>query len=64
MRLSQNQYKDGRLWNGYDYDRQAWVVAGKYVRCGHPSGLYCKCYGKLHEGESTEKLEVLRVVYG
>ena len=43
--------KDGRLLNGYDYDRQAWVVDGRYVRCGHPDP--CNCYGKTHEGESA-----------
>ena len=34
----------------YDYTNQAWVVNGRYVRCGHllPN---CGCYGTLHEGE-------------
>lgn len=36
----------------FDYDRQAWVVNGCYVRCGHPEGMEtCICYGRLHEGE-------------
>ena len=63
-RLAQNQYRDGRLWDGYDYENQAWVKAGKYRRCGHPDdGLYCDCYGKLHEGRETpEILEGLRNV--
>ena len=42
----------GRLLNGYDYDRQAWVVDGHYVRCGHLDDA-CDCYGRLHEGEET-----------
>lgn len=37
--------------NGYDYDHQAWVVNGKYVRCGHPEAMDCGCYGRVHVGE-------------
>ena len=39
------------LW--FDYDKQAWVKDGKYIRCGHPDAMKCKCYGKLHEGEGA-----------
>jgi len=42
----------GRVIDGYDYTHQAWVVDGKYVRCGHPESMNCKCYGRLHEGEN------------
>lgn len=35
----------------YDYDRQAWIVDGRYVRCGHPEAMDCRCYGRLHAGE-------------
>jgi hypothetical protein len=55
MRQSTNEYQDGRLMNGFDYDHQSWVVAGRYVRCGHPATMDCRCYGKVHEGEQTEK---------
>ena len=41
----------GRLVNGYDYDKQAWVVNGRYVACGHPAALACGCYGRQHAGE-------------
>ena len=34
----------------FDYDHQAWVKDGVYVRCGHP-GVACECYGRLHAGE-------------
>lgn len=44
---------DGRLINGYDYEKQAWVKDGHYIRCGHPLDVDCKCYGKEHEGEET-----------
>lgn len=58
MRVSDNQYVGGvnhgrRLLNGYDYDNQAWVVDGKYIRCGHPDSMSCGCYGRLHAGEDT-----------
>lgn len=54
MRSSVNHYKDGRLYNGYDYINQAWVKDGKYIRCGHPDDMDCDCYGRLHEGEETK----------
>lgn len=52
-RVSSDQYVNGRLMNGYDYDNQAWVKDGKYVACGHPEAMNCKCYGKIHEGQET-----------
>lgn len=51
---SNNEIIAGRLINGFDYQRQAWVVNGIYVRCGHPDALACGCYGRDHAGESTE----------
>ena len=52
IRQSINEYKeDGKLHNGYDYEKQSWVVDGKYVRCGHPDEMDCGCYGREHEGE-------------
>jgi hypothetical protein len=39
MRLSTNQMRDGKLWNGYDYELQAWVLAGVYQDCGHTDAL-------------------------
>ncbi len=35
----------------YDYDKQVWILDGKYVRCGHPESMGCDCYGRLHAGE-------------
>lgn len=36
----------------FDYDRQAWIDAdGRYLRCGHPEAIDCRCWGRLHEGE-------------
>jgi len=59
MRQSNNQHNtSGQLLNGYDYENQAWVVGGKYIRCGHPETMDCGCFGKVHEGEAcTEKQE-------
>ena len=55
MRTSGNQYDAaGRLMAGYDYDNQAWVRAGVYVRCGHPETMNCGCFGRLHAGEHTQ----------
>ncbi len=36
----------------FDYENQAWVVDGRYVRCGHQTE--CECYGTKHEGEIYE----------
>jgi hypothetical protein len=55
MRYSNDEYKDGQLINGYDYENQAWVENGKYVACGHPSNMNCNCYGRIHEGEETKE---------
>ena len=34
----------------FDYDNQAWLVNGHYVRCGHKTEIDCGCYGKEFEG--------------
>lgn len=54
-RTSNDEYKNGALFNGYDYSRQAWVREGKYVRCGHPETMRCGCYGRAHEGEACSE---------
>lgn len=53
MRESNNELRNERLWNGFDYQRQAWVVDGKYVACGHPETVKCNCYGRLHAREEV-----------
>lgn len=35
----------------FDYENQAWVIDGRYVRCGHLEGMDCECYGRAHQGE-------------
>ncbi len=54
-RTSNDLYRNGRLWEGYDYENQSWVKDGKYRRCGHPENMNCQCYGKLHDGEDTQQ---------
>ena len=36
----------------YDYENQAWLKDGKYIKCGHTND--CECYGKKHEGETPK----------
>jgi len=54
MRTTQDQYKDGKIYNGYDYENQAWVKDGRYLRCGHPESMDCRCYGRVHESEKVK----------
>lgn len=37
----------------FDYVHQAWTIDGKYVRCGHPDTISCRCYGREHAGETA-----------
>ena len=57
MRQSTDEYRHGFLFNGYDYENQAWVKGGRYLRCGHPATMRCMCYGRLHEGEFVNPWE-------
>jgi hypothetical protein len=56
-RQSSNEFRNGLLWNGFDYEHQAWVVNGKYVRCGHPEAMNCGCFGKEHADELSQEKE-------
>lgn len=53
-RFSKNVFINGKLYEGYDYDNQAWVADGKYLTCGHPAAMNCKCFGKMNEGEPCQ----------
>ena len=51
-RLTMRTYIDNdKAKQSYDYDKQAWILDGVYVRCGHPETMDCKCYDKVHAGE-------------
>ena len=49
MRISNNQFKNQKLFNGFDYENQAWVLNGVYVKCGHL--INCNCYGTKNAGK-------------
>lgn len=54
-RASVDQYDStGLLIHGYDYINQAWIVNGKYVRCGHSPSVECNCYGRIHAGQPSK----------
>ena len=38
-RMSRNWNRHGRVWSGFDYDLQVWVVAGVVQKCGHPETM-------------------------
>jgi hypothetical protein len=38
-RMSRNLNRHGRVWSGFDYDLQVWVVAGIVQKCGHPEAM-------------------------
>lgn len=35
-RLSANEYRDGYVWDGFDYSLQVWVIDGAIQPCAHP----------------------------
>lgn len=51
MGIGGDQFRDGKLYNGFDYERQVWIIEGIVQRCGHPETVNCGCYGKSHAGE-------------
>lgn len=58
-RQSVNINKNGSLFSGYDYENQAWVMEGKYIRCGHPDSMDCGCFGKEYEGKTVEEAKYM-----
>lgn len=59
-RISNDQFDaQGVLVNGFDYNNQAWVEDGKYVRCGHPESMHCGCYGRRFEGLTPAQVKTL-----
>lgn len=44
-RESSNVYKNGLLYNGFDYDLQVWVINGIVKDCSHPL-YYANCCNK------------------
>jgi hypothetical protein len=55
-RLSGDEIRHGRVWNGFDYELQVWVANGIIQCCGHlesmhPQGRSC-CNGHRLAGRS------------
>jgi hypothetical protein len=60
MRTGRDEFNSkGELVNGFDYEKEAWVEEGKYVRCGHPETMKCGCYGRRFEGLTARDIAVL-----
>jgi hypothetical protein len=38
-RLSRDEIRHGRVWDGFDYELQVWVVNGIIQCCGHPDTM-------------------------
>jgi hypothetical protein len=38
-RLSGDEIRFGRVWNGFDYELQVWVANGIIQGCGHPQTM-------------------------
>ena len=51
MRTSSNEIINNKIFNGYDYENQAWVIKGKYQDCNHPESMNCNCYGRINKGK-------------
>lgn len=37
-RLSGDVIKEGKVWHGFDYSLQVWVIDGRVQPCYHPTG--------------------------
>ena len=42
-RLSGDEIRFGRVWNGFDYELQVWVANGITQRCGHRKTMRSVC---------------------
>lgn len=48
-----NEYKSGRLINGFDYELQVWVFNGIIQDCSHPKDMACDCNARKNAGKQT-----------
>lgn len=53
--------RNREMVSGFDYDNQAWVRNGHYIRCGHPTNMKCGCFGLVHDGELISEAVAIRV---
>jgi hypothetical protein len=74
-RVSGDEFRHGRVWNGFDYELQVWVRNGIIQNCGHPAmmrtqdGPCCNAYHlagqKILDIPRAEKIDNgLTEVYG
>jgi len=57
-RLSIDEIKHGRVWNGYDYSLQVWVVDGVIQDCGHPEEMKAKGCCNTHKLTGRKILDI------
>jgi len=57
-RFSSDQYKDGKVFNGFDYALQVWVKEGRVQMCGHLSEE-CGCNQRKYSGMKADRARVL-----
>jgi hypothetical protein len=53
MKVGKLQDAMDKARQSYDYEKQVWILDGKYQRCGHPESMGCGCYGRTHAGEEA-----------
>jgi len=51
--MSRNYYSEDKSKLSFDYDKQVWIINGKYQNCGHPEDMNCNCYGRQHKDETA-----------
>jgi len=57
-RLSKDEIKHGRVWNGYNYSLQVWVVDGIIQDCGHPAQMQAQGCCDAHKLARKSVLDV------
>jgi len=58
-RQSRDEYRNGKLINGYDYNFQCWVLGGIIQKCGHPASMDCGCTGREYAGREWDEIKKL-----
>lgn len=64
MRLSNDIFKDGIVFDGYDYDLQVWVTNGIIEDCGHPITMKEVGCCKSHEYAGKFLKEINEMIGG
>jgi len=58
--LSGDEIKYDRVWNGFDYALQVWVVDGIIQGCGHPAQMQAQGCCNAHKLAGKSVLDVPR----